>query len=630
MKQLRLQEIQHLKGVTDQTPVYGPRPSEVSIRPLATSLESRPELSSGWSSVLAPPGGAIHDITADPYIATRVFAATASGLYRSTDDGHTWQLIPLQGMYADLGFVKSDPNTLYYGAADGLWRSTDGGDTWSPVDPSQINIQVVAVAVSPADPSRILVGMTDWSSNPNQGIWLSADGGKSFTRLTDFDTTQGPNWANGKALVFAPSDPTVVWAGTFNNGIYASGLTNTPSLFRSTDSGQSWTAVATPNILDAGCVYANPSDPNDVFFEDYYIGRVIRYNTSGLQYGAGIYTFCVAPNAFNRLWGSEGVIIWEPGHFVIVGVGVLLSNDGLIFQSVSNVGLTLPVDPGALDIVQSIAVTGNGSVLVGTDQTAAGLLRWDSVSRSWQPSSAGMVQSVKGLKVNPANPLEAYASAPGPGLFHTVDGGVSWNLEQPWNPGDLSNTPDAYFGFQELTGPILLNPLLVGTWRGTWVDLQGDGHFVSLANSTNGVGTVNALLYEPSSCTNPSMPSLLEARNDGLYRNCGGTDTLLTPAGTSVNAIWEDPADANHIVIGSATGVQETTDGGTNCTTLQAATYTRAPTAGPPGPRPASTSTSPASCSRRVRPETSGRPPALPRARRPTTVPTEAPPGPRI
>lgn len=118
-----------------------------------------------------------------------------------------------------------------------LRRSTDGGQTWSAPLPSpdvsgfcgQQCWFDLAVAIDPTTANNILVG-GEYDDNGATSCRSSTqlrsiDGGVTFARAST-----GLH-ADTHAIVFAPSNPTIVYAG--NDG----------GIFKSTDSGSTWTSL---------------------------------------------------------------------------------------------------------------------------------------------------------------------------------------------------------------------------------------------------------------------------------------------------------------------------------------------------------------------------------------------------
>ena len=82
----------------------------------------------GWRAA-GEVNGAVHEVAYDPREPKRVYAATASGLYRSEDGGESWEDLP--GV-AGVSFVTVTPDGVLYAAGPdrALARSGNGGRTW--------------------------------------------------------------------------------------------------------------------------------------------------------------------------------------------------------------------------------------------------------------------------------------------------------------------------------------------------------------------------------------------------------------------------------------------------------------------------------------------------------------------
>ena len=149
-------------------------------------------------------------------------------LYRSTDEGYTWEqvdapaLAEAQGAAALAGHPE-DPDQVWAGTQAGLSRSTDGGENWEPVLERG---PVSAVHFDPADPERIL------AYTAASGLMESTDGGAEWVEL---------GWTLGEDMVghlaIHPEDPDTVYAGTYGEGVY-----------RSQDGGRTWDPLAEAGV----------------------------------------------------------------------------------------------------------------------------------------------------------------------------------------------------------------------------------------------------------------------------------------------------------------------------------------------------------------------------------------------
>jgi len=174
------------------------------------------------------------------------------GVYRSTDHGASWEHIGLGGGVTTIGAIRVDPtnaNRIFVaaggslfspGGVRGLYRSTDGGATFTRVLAGLNNFTgATDIAMDPTNPNKLFVPMWDhrreWLcrcyAGPGTGIYLTTDGGDSWTRLeNDRITSFTPGDAIGFAsststtdtaqarmgVAIAPNDPNRVYVTTGN------------------------------------------------------------------------------------------------------------------------------------------------------------------------------------------------------------------------------------------------------------------------------------------------------------------------------------------------------------------------------------------------------------------------------
>ncbi|MCC7208811.1 MAG: hypothetical protein IT323_15995 [Anaerolineae bacterium] len=102
----------------------------------------------------------IYDVALSPRFAQdgTCFAARASGLYRSTDSGASWQSCldslgtdaPLAATAVGLSPAFAMDRTVFAGTNGGVFRSTDGGDSWQYLSLGAPPPVVTALTLSPA------------------------------------------------------------------------------------------------------------------------------------------------------------------------------------------------------------------------------------------------------------------------------------------------------------------------------------------------------------------------------------------------------------------------------------------------------------------------------------------------
>lgn len=102
-----------------------------------------------------------------------LWVSTCGWVYRSQDRGGKWTR-HREGLAANRtpSFAILGAGQLLAGTVNGLYRSADEGATWQKA--SREDLAVLAIAHHPARPQRILLG------TEGSGVWRSEDGGKSF------------------------------------------------------------------------------------------------------------------------------------------------------------------------------------------------------------------------------------------------------------------------------------------------------------------------------------------------------------------------------------------------------------------------------------------------------------------
>ena len=184
---------------------------------------------------------------------TYYFGAVAGGVWKTTDGGANWTPLfdkePISSIGA-IAVAPSDHNVVYAGTGEaairgnttygtGVFKSINAGKTWQNVGLKDSR-QIGAVTVDPRNADVVLVAALGHAFGPNQerGIFRTADGGKTWTKVLSKDENTG-----GIDLVFDPHNPNIVFASLwqarrqpwfFSSGGPGSGL------YRSEDNGVTW------------------------------------------------------------------------------------------------------------------------------------------------------------------------------------------------------------------------------------------------------------------------------------------------------------------------------------------------------------------------------------------------------
>ncbi len=161
-----------------------------------------------------------------------------------------------------LAGVPQQPNVFYIAAVNGgVFKTTDFGRTWNPIFDDQPTGSVGSIAVAPSDPSILYVGSGEGLQRPDlsvgDGIYKSTDSGKSWTHLGLRDGQQIPR------IVVDPKDPNRLFVAVLGHPY---GPNAERGVFRSTDGGRSFARIL---YLDedtgASDIEMDPSDPRTLY-----------------------------------------------------------------------------------------------------------------------------------------------------------------------------------------------------------------------------------------------------------------------------------------------------------------------------------------------------------------------------
>jgi photosystem II stability/assembly factor-like uncharacterized protein len=174
-----------------------------------------------------------------------IAAGTEDGVYLTRDGGADWTLLSSPGAawphpVVSLAFDPADGKTLYAGTPHLAWKTVDGGSTWQPIHKGmQEDSDIFSLDVNVTRRGRLFAAACG-------GIYRSADGGSTWISLES--ALGGP--VRTYEVRWAPDRPEVVYAGT------------SLGLMVSRDSGANWHRLSAKG---ARSVAFDPTDPRRVF-----------------------------------------------------------------------------------------------------------------------------------------------------------------------------------------------------------------------------------------------------------------------------------------------------------------------------------------------------------------------------
>jgi photosystem II stability/assembly factor-like uncharacterized protein len=220
----------------------------------------------------------------------RSHISVGQGIYKSMDAGKTWALMGLEqtGRIPRLVIDPQNPDVVCacalghaYGPQPdrGVYRTTDGGRTWAKVLFVDENTGCSDIAMDPKNPRVLFAGMWQFeihtwgreSGGPGSGLFISRDGGATWSRLTGRGLPSRP--VGKVAVAIAASNPNRVYAliETGDGVPWKGQPTDSGQVFRSDDGGESWKVVSYDHYAMGRAHYYSrmavaPDDENETYF----------------------------------------------------------------------------------------------------------------------------------------------------------------------------------------------------------------------------------------------------------------------------------------------------------------------------------------------------------------------------
>ena len=401
----------------------------------------------------------------DPRISTVVFApttplaftATADGrLFQSADGGASWQELSNWAGFGLINAIAPSPNfsidqTLFVATNAGVFRSQDGGGSWESSTFGLLDLEILCLVCAPNFAESELL----WAGSAGGGLYRSRNGARSWR-----DSGQGlPDMAM-QCLAISPNfavDQTL-YVGTESAGLY-----------RSTDGGASWQAIMPEPAEQSVNAVAVSTDGQTLF-----VGA-----------SAGVYSSVDGGQHWTQSHGGEVVALalaLAPDGSALVGAyqeGVFTLPAGATQWQPAVEGLAAHVPPGALFardqtiylldvegallayqtagqsqhalnhlwaeepvLAATIATSAQSDFLYAATATTLTRAALPAVeSQRWQSASLPAASAAPTLLVAiPSSDQEALvllADSAG-NLFASADGGASWTgLAAPWSNSHL-------------------------------------------------------------------------------------------------------------------------------------------------------------------------------------------------
>ena len=436
------------------------------------------------------------------------------------------------GRIDDIAVSESDPNIIYLGyAVGGVFKSENNGTTFEPVFETYSTASIGDIAIHPTNPNIVYVGTGEPNNRQTtsfgDGIYKTTDGGKTFTNIGLKDTQSIAR------IAIDPKNPETVYVASPG---HLFGPNAERGVFKTTDGGKSWSKIT---FIDEDTGFTDialdPSNSNTIYAASYQRRRSgCCFNGGGP--GSALWKSTDAGRTWNKLTGNG----LPPGTYGRIALDVSRSNPNVVYAQIETGETGGPV------------ITPGGDVMAATEATPAGAAAV-TPPRAGQGGAGG---------AGAATGAAAEGQAAGGGR-----GGPSFN----W-----CNNAGPTRGYQAGRGggggagpqqpPSGWTPPVLDAKRGGVFRSENKGNSWTLLSHCNARPMYfSQLRVDPTTDKTiyvaglPAAKSLDGGKTFATLDEAGGH---FTPGHVDQHAIWIDPKNPKHIMVGNDGGLDISWDQG--------------------------------------------------------------------
>jgi pimeloyl-ACP methyl ester carboxylesterase len=495
-------------------------------------------------------------------------AVRGAGIWRSTDHGATWALMPGTANFWNVSKLVCDANGNLFvaciaaSASQGLQRYTKSAGTWSNITPAGLSARVPDLELS--SKGRLHVSCGYYSNPANSGYRFTDNPATVTTASWSSPATTFPTQSN--VDLATKGDTLFALSAVLSSG--PNPALEVPNIYKSLDGGLNWVITGASPVFTSGQAWyclGIAIDPNDG--DNVIVGSLDCYKTTN------------GGNSWNQIsnWvGTTGqyvhadqqIITWHSNNQVLIG------SDGGVHYS-ANGGNTISDRNRGLRIKQFYSVTTHPTT---PNYFLAGAQ--DNGGHQLTSSGIGASVEVKGgdggffhIDQNQAQfQWGAYTESD---YYRSADGGATWqdvrypgNTSLPTvgrfiNPSDYDDlnkimycggAPDTYLRWDNAhnSSSFSVVPMSMGTGDVSAVKVSPyNNHTIFFGGGGNGIS--------------PSLIKVTGANLSPSFSVIGGG--LPTTAGSNISCI-EVGKDEDHLIASFSNygigHVWATADGGTN------------------------------------------------------------------
>lgn len=443
-----------------------------------------------------------------------------AGIFTSTQPPY-WEFLGLRDLVITEIVTASNAPSLIWAATNlGVAFSNDYGKTWNMTGP--INDLVTVLTVDSKNPMMLFAGTLN-------GLYVSSDGGMTWL---------GPS-LEGDVIT------SIEIAQSNSNRIYVSCLHS--KVYRSDNSGNSWTTIREPDEFGSTPLELDPNNPDIVYIGPSDFG-LFRSKDAGVSWeylglkGTSISSIMIMNTTQQTIYvGTDE----NRGLYVSKNNGATWQNYGLLEDSIVAIHRDTDIPNHILILTKRSGVLSTQDF--GNSWTAMGLASF-SIVTDFSPSS---------LVLQKGNPDKLIASSLyAKGLFKSDNSGFSWSPLS--GNSELLN----YSLQSTLVNPYNINHLIVSTYGGNVLESRDSG------NTWNNI-TANLPLGGYASLAISEQGDLFAGANDqGVWKKAAN-ELLWTPTGLmgySIESVYIGLNNLNVYAFDNGGVLHVSYDGGTSWT----------------------------------------------------------------
>ena len=545
-----------------------------AIQTHQTRSSTLPGFDANWT--IQGPGSAgarINVIKVDPNNDDVVYIGySGGGVWKTTDNGNTWNPIFDDLPYLAIGSIEIDPldsDVVYVGTGDpnvtgypyvgdGIYKSTDAGANWTNIGLQDMGI-VSKIMLDPNNNQIIYASCmgTPFLKNNDRGLYKSIDGGNTWTQSLLISDQAGVI-----DFLIDPSNSDRLYACGWdrirnNTESFVSGSGG--RIFRSDDGGNSWNIMSNglpTNIsLSRSSITMSASNPNllyasiiDSTFRVQGIYKTTNGGNSWTTVTAGESNGLSNPvSSFGWYFGRIFINPSNDNHVYLAGVRLWNSVSGGSGWNLAtpNNGPTAPhVDN------HYVAFNSVGDIYLATD---GGLYRKSNAGGLWVDIEDIPTTQIYRVGYNPHEPDTYY-------------GGAQDNGTQAGNANIIDNWDHVFGadGFQPVFNPDDDHNFYFETQRGDiWVTFDSSG----FTAGTFGINTTDRVHWDMQYVMSYHNSDVLYAGTYRMYKTIsGGIPAWTAISGDltdgniygspfhTISTVHESPVDSQYLYAGTTDG----------------------------------------------------------------------------